>query len=322
MSAVVTSVAEADRETKAQKEAGYEAIKVHAGLKPAAYAAILQAAHKQGLPVYGHVPWRVGLRGALRGGQRSFEHMIDFLYELIPEDSPARAEVIAGNDRRDANAMHVALWRAVTTEGMDELAEEAAAAGAWFCPTLVTMNRIASNGAEFKKHAEDPAVALIHPKLKQSWEGRIASFSPEAVEARKRGLPVVGQAVSALHHAGVHILVGTDTPNPYVLPGFSVHDELGLLVEAGLSPYEALKAATADAAAFLGLEKESGTIAEGLRADLLMMHSNPLENIRSTSDIAGVMVRGRWYSGADLKARLGSISEEYRELESQVLQEK
>ncbi|WKZ79757.1 MAG: amidohydrolase family protein [Fimbriimonadaceae bacterium] len=316
-SAIVASAEDAERQVDAQRNAGYAAIKVYAGLQPKAYEAILLAANNRGLPVYGHVPWRVGLRNALRQGQRSFEHLIDFLYELIPDDSPARAKVIAANDRRDANAMHVGLWAAVTTEGMDELAAEAAAAGAWFCPTLVVMDRIASNDAEFNTHSEDPAVALIHPMLRQSWEARIASFSPEAVEARRRGLPTVGQAVSALHRAGVHILVGTDTPNPYVLPGFSVHDELRLLVEAGLSPYEALKAATADAAAFVGLEKEWGTIAAGLRADLLMVDGNPLENIRSTSDISGVMVRGKWYSSADLRARLRSISEEYRDLNSQ-----
>lgn len=317
-SAIVASAEDAEREVESQRNAGYAAIKVYAGLQPEAYEAILLAARERGLPVYGHVPWRVGLRQALRQDQRSFEHMIDFLYALIPAESPARAEVIAANDRREANAMHVALWKAVTTERMEELAAEVAAADAWVCPTLVTMNRIASNEDEFKRHAEDPKNALVHPMLRQSWQTRIASFSPEAVEARRRGLPMVHQAVSALRRSGVHILVGTDTPNPYVPPGVSVHDELGLLVEAGLSPYEALRAATADAAAFLGLEKEFGTIAEGLRADLLMVEGNPLDDVRSTSRIAGVMLRGRWYDAADLKARLGSISDEYRELGSQV----
>ncbi|MCH8815907.1 MAG: amidohydrolase family protein [Chloroflexi bacterium] len=114
--------------------------------------------------------------------------------------------------------------------------------------------------------------------------------------------------VRALRAAGARLLLGSDTPNPFVIPGVSIHDELSLLVEAGLSPYEALRAGTRDAAEFLGALDEFGTVAPGLRADLILVDENPLENVGSVGSRSGVMVRGQWFPEAELQSMLEDVA--------------
>lgn len=114
--------------------------------------------------------------------------------------------------------------------------------------------------------------------------------------------------VKAMHDGGADILAGTDTPNPYVVPGFAIHDELALLVEAGLSEHEALRAATAQPARYLGRVKEFGRIVPGLRADLLLLEENPLEDIAHTRERAGLVIRGRWLPQEELDRRLEELA--------------
>jgi len=99
--------------------------------------------------------------------------------------------------------------------------------------------------------------------------------------------------------------------NPYIIPGFSVHEELSLLVASGLNPFEALSAATRNAAAFLGQSSEFGTIAEGRRADLLLVEGNPLEDVTNASRRSGVMLRGRWFSRADIDQMLEDLARSF-----------
>jgi len=124
-------------------------------------------------------------------------------------------------------------------------------------------------------------------------------FNPEvaalAIEIRRK-------LILELHRAGAGLLLGSDSPQVFNVPGFSLHRELGLMVAAGLTPFEALRAGTANVAQFLGLN--TGVIETGREADLVMLDSNPLEDIASTRRIHGVMVRGRWYSAADIAALL------------------
>jgi hypothetical protein len=116
------------------------------------------------------------------------------------------------------------------------------------------------------------------------------------------------RVTKALHDAGARILLGSDTPNPYVVPGFSLHQELQNLVDAGLTPYEAIKAGTSDAAECLGEQDEFGTISAGLRADLLLIEGNPLEDICNASERIGVMSRGRWFPQSELQAMLDKLA--------------
>jgi imidazolonepropionase-like amidohydrolase len=114
-----------------------------------------------------------------------------------------------------------------------------------------------------------------------------------------------------LHGAGAGILLGTDAAQAYHLPGFSVHEELALLVEAGSTPYEALAAGTKSAALALRQENEFGLVAEGQRADLLLLNANPLEDVAHANDRAGVLLRGRWYSDEELQSMLADLANSY-----------
>lgn len=110
--------------------------------------------------------------------------------------------------------------------------------------------------------------------------------------------------VKRLHDAGVGLLLGSDPMNPYIVPGVSLHEELTLLARAGLSPYQALRAGTSDAARFLKRESDFGTITVGQRGDLLLLEGNPLEHVANAGRRVGVIVHGRWFTEADLQRRL------------------
>jgi imidazolonepropionase-like amidohydrolase len=128
-----------------------------------------------------------------------------------------------------------------------------------------------------------------------------------------RTLPIAKKLVEALHKAGARLLLGTDYPNPFVMPGFSIHDESGNFVDANLSPYEAIRAGTSGAAEFLGASAEWGTVAVGRRADLILVDANPLDDVANASEQFGVLVRGRWYPKAKLQTKLDALAEKYAE---------
>ena len=141
---------------------------------------------------------------------------------------------------------------------------------------------------------------------------RRTSFLSE--DGRRRGLSLETALLGALHDAGARLLLGTDTPNQYVVAGFSVHDELNNFVAAGMTPYEALNAATRNAAEFLGALEEFGTVAAGQRADLILVEADPLEDVANAAKRVGVMLRGRWLAEAELQGILQMIADQYVEL--------
>jgi imidazolonepropionase-like amidohydrolase len=113
--------------------------------------------------------------------------------------------------------------------------------------------------------------------------------------------------VKPFYDAGVNLLLGTDAPIPAVVPGFAAHEELLNFVEAGLTPYQALETATINPARYLGREKEFGSVEAGKRADLILIEASPLDDIKNTKKLAGVMIRGKWFSKSDLKQTLSDL---------------
>jgi imidazolonepropionase-like amidohydrolase len=136
-------------------------------------------------------------------------------------------------------------------------------------------------------------------------------MSPEDFASLVEGEKTRRRLVKALYDGGARLLIGTDTPNPFVIPGFSVQEELQIFVEAGLTPYQALKAGTRDAAEFLGASNEFGTISIGKRADLILVEGNPLESVANAKRRAGVVVRGRWFTASDLQKHLDALAASY-----------
>ncbi|HWI63168.1 MAG TPA: amidohydrolase family protein [Symbiobacteriaceae bacterium] len=278
---VFRSPARAAAAVERQAAAGYDFIKVYDNLSPAVYAAVLVAARRVKLPVVGHVPKQVPLADVLTGGQRTIEHLTGYI-------DPDAAAGLAG-------------------EALLQAARLTREAGVWNVPTLGIYQKLVPP-ERVGELEQQPGMEFVPPRLRRIWR----LFWP----MMRRGITYSGadyaerigalyrQVTRTLHAEGARLCLGTDAPNPYVVPGFSVHDELRYLIEAGLSPFEALAAATRNAAECLGRQAEFGTVAPGLRADLLLLTANPLTDVAHAARRAGVMLRGRWLPEAELQAML------------------
>jgi imidazolonepropionase-like amidohydrolase len=165
--------------------------------------------------------------------------------------------------------------------------------GTWQTPTLVALRAPAFAGDP--AFEDDPRVSTVPEPVRQYWTMQLAEmkhWGKDAADRRAR-FDAQLQTVGAMQRAGVKILAGSDTPNPYVFPGISLHEELALLVKAGLTPAEALRAATILPAEFLGRLESSGSIAPGKNADMVLLSADPLADITNTRRISAVVLKGR-----------------------------
>ncbi len=297
------------------KRQGVDFIKVYNLLPRDVYLAIVDEAKKQGLPVAGHTPFSMTAAEVSDLGQKTIEHTADLFTSCSRDEAAlrqelrerAQAQVKAGGDSNAAR-MPVEM-KAIA--GYDEQKAAALFArfarnGTWLCPTLAV--RRTSTFADLGQLDADGRLKYIPPSVRESWRNtftqRIAPSSD--VEQRKMRFQKTLEIVGAMHRAGVGILAGTDILNPYVLPGFSLHDELALLVQAGLTPMEALRAATVKPAELLKLSRSLGTVEKGKIADLVLLEANPLENIANTQRISAVVVNGRYLPKATLQNMLAA----------------
>jgi imidazolonepropionase-like amidohydrolase len=272
---------------------GYDCLKVYANLAPDVYRALLAAAHEVGIPVAGHVPRRLDVRTVLREGQSSIAHAAQLLFFHFGGDTPDDA-------------------------GIEAIAREIRQAGAGVTTTLAVIANIAvvrSCPDGLDRLLSRPEVRYADPGYIRYWKD--ANPCPDAppADAARRNLELTRRIVAGLHAGGVPLMLGTDASVSALVPGFSVHQELEELVAAGLSPTEALQAATSGPArhlASVGLPSDFGSIEPGLRADLLLVPGNPLEDLSALREARGVMARGRWYPAAELRRRLAEVAERNR----------
>ncbi len=294
----VATAAEARGVVREQAQAGYDFIKVYSRLSPEVYDAIIAEAGAYGLPVVGHVPVDVGLEHALAAGQASLEHLLGYVDALEADDSPLRGQ---WTYRRLYGAIEIDETR------IAPVAQATRAAGVWNCPTLVAMDRWLPPD-EAQTLLAQPHLRYLPPSVYARWnrmKGSVSAWLADSDPAlRQQGRLVRQRIVRGLRDAGARLLLGTDAGSIYVEPGFSIQVELQNLVEAGLTPYEAIRAGTHDAAEFLGASDEFGTLAVGKRADLLLVEGNPLTDVAHLQCRVGVMLRGQWLPEARLQQLL------------------
>ncbi len=292
---------DAVRQVNAATEAGAGFIKVFSGVPEANWRAILSAAQARSLIVAGHVPAGVGVVTAATAGQRSNEHLLQ-VYEACTTTEndwlAARRDLRSDALEAARDKQESAVLNTFDVAACKRTATALAATGQTQVPTLVLDNEDAF--ATTGKPAADPRWQSLRADERERWQRFIAGYRASDAALAKRRIPVARQIVGALHAAGVPILAGTDTPMPGVYPGYSLHEELTLLVEAGLSPAEALKAATLRPAQFLGIAMESGSVDAGKRADLVLLDADPLLDIRNTRRIHAVVLDGRFLSRRDI----------------------
>ncbi|HEV2747231.1 MAG TPA: amidohydrolase family protein [Allosphingosinicella sp.] len=289
--------AEGRRAVEQQAAAGYDFVKVYANLSAPTFQAIVQAAAARNLPVAGHVPRAVPLDAFLASGVASLEHLGDFADAIAaPPASGAAAPAVL--KRR--------LGFPADQGRMEALAAKVAASRIRVVPTIVADDRLVAAAADVERWMKDPeAAAVDRGILNHYWRGTV-SRGAERVGAANWRWVEQGKAnrrnlLRALHRAGVPLLLGTDTPQPFVFPGASVHDELANYVEAGLTPAQALALATREPARFLRQHRNWGTVEPAKRANLLLLDANPLADIAATRRIAGVVTGGRWLPVAELE---------------------
>jgi imidazolonepropionase-like amidohydrolase len=289
-------------QVRAAHEAGVDAVKVFSGVSGAAYNIIRDAAREVGMPVYGHVPAGVGVWGAR---QHSNEHLMQ-VYEacsplgrsaLVARSGLSGEALIAKRDAQEAEVL--AAYR---NRPCQIAAALLARQRAHQVPTLVLAHFEARGDATGFR--ADPRYLQLRPDERARWERILATRSAAEVALGVARREVSLKIVRELHQAGVPLVAGTDAPMPLVYPGSSLHEEMGLLVEAGLSPAAALRTATLGAAEMLDQETGSGRIAVGMPADLVLLEADPLADIAHTRRIRSVMLDGRLLDRAALDALL------------------
>jgi imidazolonepropionase-like amidohydrolase len=285
-------------------------IKIFSHVREREWRAILDEARTAGLPVCGHIPPDVSLLEAATAGHRSNEHLIQ-VYEACSArekewlDTRKRWNVREFRELREAQEREV--LESFDQSTCDRSAAALAKTGQVQVPTLV-LPHFEARGSP-KNFREDPRSRVLRTDEQARWERIFKEGYPAAGDKlAARRWEVSRQIVKTLHAAGVRILAGTDAPMPQVYPGFALHKELELLVESGLSPADALRAATIWPAEFLGLSESAGSVALGKRADLLLLDENPLTDIRHTQRIRAVVLDGRLLQRADLDRLLAVAS--------------
>ncbi|MDB4917210.1 MAG: amidohydrolase [Gemmatimonadetes bacterium] len=289
---VVRLVAEA-------KTAGFDLIKTHGGFPDVSfYDSLMVAAKRAGLPVSGHVTPEFGLRRAMAAGQQ-VEHLDGFIAEILRDGAPPPppGQVVA-----DAG-----LLRMVDSVKLARLAADMARTGIWNDPTLALFATVASD--------ETPAQMRMRPEMRYAPAASLAQYEAQKAptltalpsDGRRAFADTRKQIVRALHAAGAKLLIGSDSPQLFLLPGYAALQEIDAFVDAGLSPYAALEAATRNPAEYLGTSAEVGTVVPGKRADLILLEGNPLEQVSNLRRLAGVMLAGRWVDGASCDALRSEI---------------
>lgn len=323
-SAVVETAEQADSVVREQQAAGYDFIKVYGRLSRESFLAVLAAADRYGIRAVGHVPPSVGIDLALSAGLASVEHLTGYLDAVRPENPPvdldwsglSADEVRARQTEIGARLLRgdLSLDDLMDAKRLTELAEATRAAGVWNVPTLVVHQRTSLAGAAWEAALAEPEMAYVPAQVMSYWRSSDEArrdLSPERARFLDAWRERERRIVEALHDAGARLLLGTDTPNPFVVPGFSVQMELRNLVKAGLTPYEAIRAGTHDAAEFLDALDHFGTVSVGRRADLVLLEADPLQDVSNVARRVGVMVRGRWLPEAELRSRLAALAASY-----------
>lgn len=311
----VATDAEARAAVHTARAEGAAFVKVYSYLPREPFLAIADECRKLGLPFAGHWPFRMTLGESSDAGQRSFEHFFG-----VPIDTSTRRDELLGvlaatsfdpAAPRDFFNLYRELDRqaALTPSPArtQEFFGQLAANGTWLCPTMV-LNRAMALPAD--TYAHDPRLKYLPPDIREFWAQRIKLYSPvtpEEIAQQQAYLQARFELIGAAHRAGVGFLGGTDCLNPYSFPGFGLHDELGVLVDAGLSPLRALQTVTRDAACFLGEGDTAGTVSVGKVADLVVLDANPLDDIGAVRRIDAVVTRGRVLDRVKLAKMLADV---------------
>lgn len=275
-----------------QKAAGYDLLKIHPGLSRPVFDAMAAKAHEVGIPFAGHVPLEVGLARALEARYRSIDHLDGYVEALA-------------TDVKSSDFFGLNLIRQIDESRIPAIATATKKAGTWMVPTMTLLENVVGDQQPEAMAAHPTMKHIVPRELVEKWVaqkknmmGKYSAADRAAVLGLRRRL------VKALFDAGVPFALGSDAPQFFNVPGFSIHHELSAMVQAGLTPFQALQTGTINVARYFGTESSTGTVSAGKRADLILLDENPTEQIENSSKIAGVMINGRWMSREEIQGVL------------------
>lgn len=315
-SVVVRNAAEGRAAVDSLQANGWDFLKVYDNLPRDAYFSIATEAKTRHFPFVGHVPLSVTAIEASNSGQKSIEHLDGLAYVISPIGEQFRRRRLEriGKPAQPGEMMKLPQRIADEINQLADTYDEARASNlfnllarnqTWQVPTLSVAHAFGSVGSQ--SMYQDSRLQYVSRQIRESWQNNpiVHIEIPEYVAGRKRGFEEALRMTGSAHKMGVPFLAGTDSGGvPYLYYGFSLHDELALLVQAGFTRMEALQAATLKPAQFLELANQLGTIAQGKQADLVLLEANPLDDIRNTQKIRAVVVRGHYLDRAALDALL------------------
>lgn len=293
---------EAIEKITAYKEAGYDFLKMHPGLQQEIFDQIVSTANEVGIPFAGHVSVDVGIRNSLNAGYATVDHVDGFLEGLVPES--------AGVTPTENGFFGFDFTELADVDKIDDLVRLSKEKKVWVVPTQSLFERWFSP-LDPDSLAATPEMAYMPKSTIESWvRSKKSLIEGDNFNAQKweKFDQIRKSLIHELQQNGHGLLLGSDAPQVYNVPGFSIHHEIQGMLNAGVTPLQAIQAGTINPAKYFKKEGQFGELVEGASADFLLLNSNPLENIASLRNHEGVMVRGKWLSRNQINQRLTEIA--------------
>jgi len=300
----VKSPEDGERLVREYKAAGFDLLKIHEGLSKQTYDRIVAVAKELGIPYGGHVPDDVGLLHALKSGQASIEHIDGYVEAMEADGSPIK--------NADPQTRGQKLHEYLDERKIPQLVKATIDAGAWAVPTMALWESFYGTATVESLKAR-PELKYMPPQMINQWVQQRTNQLNNAGDGKAglRILEVRDKVLKALSDGGAKIALGSDAPQLFSVPGFSLMREMQSMAKAGMSPYKILESGTRNPAIYLKAEKEFGTVEVGKIADLILLDANPLADVANMTKRVGVMVRGRWFSASELQKMLDDIAASY-----------
>lgn len=294
---------DAERLARAHAAAGYHFLKIHPGLSLEAWDRMIETARQESITFAGHVPADVGLVHAIETGMSTVDHLDGYVDAVAPLD--VQAQVNAGQIRLGG------LFKGIDEAKLEEIVRLTVDRDVYVVPTMYLWENL-YGAPDVDAMLAQPEMKYVSRRQHAAWR-RQASGGPRGTpEEVAAYLDLRKRILKALSDAGAGILMGTDSPQLFNVPGFALQREIAVMTDAGMSNYEILKSGTAAVgryvAGHLGLDGAFGTVEAGQRADLVLLEANPLDDLANLTQRAGVMVRGRWMPRAEIDAGLGALA--------------
>jgi imidazolonepropionase-like amidohydrolase len=289
---------------------GVDLLKAYEMLAPEQFVAITRLGKEKGLKVTGHVPLSMDVISASNAGLSSIEHLKNLEMSCASNADALlqkRREMLANGKNDPGGVLRSRIHQAIIPIALDnydeskaqEVLEVLAKNQTWQIPTLAI--NVGATKRFFASEEWMEGFKYLPDSIEKQWVQNVDQMmSQKPTEFNHKFANWKLKMVAKIHQTGIDIMAGTDTPVGHLIPGLSLHQELALLVEAGLSPLDAIKTATLNPARYFNLENELGSIKENMWADLVLLEANPLENIHNTRRIHAVIKQGRYFARSEL----------------------